>query len=338
MKTLTLILAVLGWAGAVAASDGPLPVGAGTLDLPGIETVVLYPTSSAAPTSLLADNPVFVGVPVVRDGAVAAGVHPVALLSHGYSGLWRNQIWLAEELARAGYIAVLPSHPGTTFGDMDPSWALHPADRPQQMSRVLDGLLADAEFAAHIDASRISVIGHSLGGSTALMMAGGEFSGPRLMEACGGSTDKLVCLLYRNGGAGQSTTPASARDPRITAAVLLDMEGIQGFTPESLADLSIPVLALAAGIEDPRLPLGWESRMQSQRLPAATSRYAEMIGATHFTFMSECKPGAEEILEEDAYICQGETAPRATLHQEIAAIILRFLNAGTQLESALQSL
>ncbi|EGJ20323.1 hypothetical protein RSWS8N_19224 [Cereibacter sphaeroides WS8N] len=41
----------------------------------------------------------------------------MVLLSHGYSGLWRNQAWLAEKLAHAGFIAVAFNQPGTTFGD-----------------------------------------------------------------------------------------------------------------------------------------------------------------------------------------------------------------------------
>ncbi len=50
--------------------------GAAKLNAPHISEV-LYPTSSGAPTNLLAVTPVFVGVPVVRNGAVAAGLHPV---------------------------------------------------------------------------------------------------------------------------------------------------------------------------------------------------------------------------------------------------------------------
>ncbi|PIL21428.1 hypothetical protein P775_04515 [Puniceibacterium antarcticum] len=313
------------------------PVGFAALTTPGIDSVVWYPTSETTPVTIVAENPVFVGVPVVQNASVAGGLHPVAVLSHGYSGMWRNQAWLAERLASAGYIVASLNHPGTTYGDMDPLWASEPSNRPKQLSRVLDALLADKSLAPQIDRNRISVIGHSLGGSTALMLAGGAFSTARLLEACGDSTDKMVCTVYRKDGAEADAPLATTRDSRIIAAVLLDMEGIRGFTPESLNSLPIPVLALAAGIEDPALPLGWESREQGARLPTATSRYAEIIGATHFSFMSACKPGAEDLLGEDAYVCRGETAPRVELHAEIANTIIRFLNAGTQLVSALQT-
>lgn len=335
MRILTLLLLCL--TGAMAASADPAPVGFRALAVPGIEAVAWYPTDQSAPVTEVAGNPVFVGVPVVKDAPVAGSAHPVALLSHGFSGLWRNQAWLAEDLARAGFIAVAINHPGTTFGDMDPDWAQHLADRPTQISHALDALLADPELGSRVDQGRISVIGHSLGGSTALLLAGGVFDPSRLIEACGEDTTRIVCTVYRRGGLSAQMAPVAARDPRISAAVLLDMEGIHAFTPDSLAQLAVPVLALVSGVEDPALPLGWEGRRQAANLPAANSRYAEIIGATHFSFMSTCKPGAAEALGEEAYVCEGETAPRPELHAEIAAMTLRFLSRDRHLVSALQS-
>jgi predicted dienelactone hydrolase len=336
MRSLTYVFMFL-CLGTAASAQAIQPVGLRSLAVPGIEAVVWYPTATSDPVTMVADNPVFVGVPVVMNAPVEAGPHPVALLSHGFSGLWRNQAWLAERLAQDGYIAVALNHPGTTFGDIDPAWATHLADRPQQVSRVLDALLADGALGPQIDQKQISVIGHSLGGSTALMLAGAVFDRALLQDACADDTTKIVCIVYRKGGMTAATPPVSARDPRISAAVLLDMEGIRGFKPESLGKLSIPVLALVSGVEDPALPLGWEGRRQSALLPTARTRYAEIIGATHFSFMSECKPGAAAKLAADAYVCIGETAPRADLHIEIAQTVIRFLAGDRQLVSALQS-
>ena len=332
---LTLVAATT--APADPASVAPSPVGFRTLDVPGIETVVWYPTKQSAPVTMVADNRVFDGVPVVRNAAIAGTARPVALLSHGYSGLWRNQAWLAARLARAGVIAVAVNHPGTTFGDMDPDWAMDLDARPQQVSRVLDALLADPQLGPRIDHQRISVIGHSLGGSTALLLSGGVFDPALLVDACGDDTRKLLCTLYLAGGLRQEMAPVSARDPRISAAVLLDMEGIHAFPRDSLAQLAVPVLALVSGVEDPALPLGWEGRTQAARLPAAISRYAEIPGATHFSFMSTCKEGAVQLLGEEAFVCEGETAPRPDLHAEMARMVLNFLRNGKNLAFALQS-
>ncbi|MGD9864784.1 MAG: alpha/beta hydrolase family protein [Pseudodonghicola sp.] len=337
LALLILGLAVATTASADPASTNPASAGFRTLAVPGLQAVAWYPTEQSAPVTTVAGNEVFVGVPVVSDAAISGTAHPVALLSHGYSGLWRNQAWLAERLVRAGFIAVALNQPGTTFGDMKPAWATDLAERPHQVSRVLDAVLADPQLGPRIDRERISVIGHSLGGSTALFLAGGTFDPPLLVEACGSNTVKLLCNLYRKGGLTATMAPVSARDPRISAAVLLDMEGIRGFTPDSLSRLPVPVLALVSGVEDPALPLGWEGRTQAALLPAATSRYAEIVGATHFSFMSICRPGAAEMLQQDAFVCEGETVPRPELHAEIARMVVNFLRTDKRLAFALQS-
>ena len=202
---------------------------------------------------------------------------------------------------------------------------------------MLDVVLADPQLGPRIDHERISVIGHSLGGSTALLLSGGVFDPALLVKACGDDTSKLLCTVYRAGGLARTMAPVTARDPRVSAAVLLDMEGIRAFTPESLVQLAVPVLALVSGVEDPALPLGWEGRTQAARLPAATSRYAEIPGATHFSFMSACKAGAAQLLEEEAFVCERETAPRPELHADIARMVLNFLRSGKHLAFALQS-
>lgn len=129
---------------------------------------------------------------------------------------------------------------------------------------MLDAVLEDPQLGPRADQERISVIGHSLGGSTALLLSGGVFDPPQLVEACGDDTRKLLCIVYRAGGLSKTMAPVTARDPRISAAVLLDMEGIHAFTPASLAQLAVPVLALVSGVEDPALPLGWEGRTQAR--------------------------------------------------------------------------
>ena len=299
--------------------------------------MIWYPTEQTAPISKVAENKVFFGVEVVADAPVSSGNHPLVILSHGYSGLWRNQAWLADYLARAGYVVAAFDHAGTSYSNMDPSWANKLARRPHQISEILTALLANETVGGRIDHSRISVIGHSLGGSSALFLAGGIFEPARLIEACGDDTDKLLCKLYRAGGLSKDMEAVSAHDQRISSIVLLDMEGVRAFTPESLGAINIPVLALVSGVEDPALPLHWEGRQQAALLPTSISRYSEIVGATHFSFMSLCKPGAIEMLEEEAFVCKGETAPREQLHQQIAQTVITFLNSGRQMVSALQA-
>lgn len=71
----------------------------------------------------------------------------------------------------------------------------------------------------------------------------------------------------------------------------------------------------------------------AKRLPPASSRYVEISDASHFSFLSVCKPGAHAMLEEDVpgdgIICQdGDSArPRQVIQQQITSQIAEFLQA-----------
>lgn len=68
-----------------------------------------------------------------------------------------------------------------------------------------------------------------------------------------------------------------------------------------------------------------------KRLPKASTQYVQIPDATHFSFMSICKPGAIALIEEsspgDGMICRdGEGArPRAQIQQQIVGLITEFL-------------
>jgi len=69
----------------------------------------------------MGENQAFYGVSVVKDAPPSdEALRPLVVFSHGYSGTWRNLSWLAEELAKEGYIVAAPDHPGTTAFNMNP--------------------------------------------------------------------------------------------------------------------------------------------------------------------------------------------------------------------------
>ncbi|MFA0070346.1 alpha/beta hydrolase family protein, partial [Vibrio breoganii] len=103
---------------------------------------------------------------------------PVVLLSHGYRGNWRNQNWLATELASRGYIVAATDHPGTTSFNQSPEQAAKWWERPQDMSRILDYLLSETSWKQFANAEHVTAIGHSLGGWTVMQLAGARLDRP----------------------------------------------------------------------------------------------------------------------------------------------------------------
>jgi fermentation-respiration switch protein FrsA (DUF1100 family) len=61
--------------------------------------------------------------------------------------------------------------------------------RARDMSRTIDGVLAEARFAASVDRSRIGAAGFSLGGYTVLEVAGARTSLERFTDYCDRTQD-----------------------------------------------------------------------------------------------------------------------------------------------------
>ncbi|WP_236180814.1 alpha/beta hydrolase family protein [Pseudomonas mosselii] len=301
-----------------------------------LELAVWYPTATTATPQLIGDTPVFVGDPAVRDAPPAAGAHPLVVLSHGYRGNWGNQSWLASTLVQRGYIVAAVNHPGTTTRNRDPEAAAQLWQRPIDLQRAIDAVMAQPARFGAVAAGKIAVAGHSLGGWTALEIAGARFDAERFVQDCIAHPQLASCGVYKQ--INPDSSPASKarladdlRDKRVTAIVTLDLGLSRGMTNASLAALPVPTLVIAAGAPSEDLPAQLESADLAKRLPQATSRYVEIEDASHFSFLSMCKPGAWALLEEEApgdgVICRdGDNArPRALIQQQIALQITEFL-------------
>ncbi|WP_439530788.1 alpha/beta hydrolase family protein [Pannonibacter sp.] len=289
-----------------------------------------YPARGGGTLGIVGENRVFHGIEAVRDAVPDGQDHPLVVLSHGYGGSWRNLNWLAGELVAQGYVVAAPDHPGTTTFNRDPAFAAEIWERPKDLSRVIDAVLADPALAGDVDASRIAAIGHSLGGWTVTAAAGARFDTRRFAEDCAKGHSPRACGLLQELGLDNPRVEADLKDPRIGAFVSLDLGLARGFTPESLNQLGVPALIFGAGVDIGDLPARLESGYLAEHLPAVTSTYVEMPDAMHFSFMQLCKPGAVELIEEetpgDGIVCKdGRGRSREDLHSVISAEVIDFL-------------
>ncbi|MDR3418278.1 MAG: alpha/beta fold hydrolase [Nevskia sp.] len=155
---------------------------------PGRKAVVWYPSTASAASFAYS---VKQSSSVALDGAPAGcGRMPLILFSHGWKGCAIQSIFITEQLARYGFIVAAPDHLDAACDQQGraPMQSTRPTppffhpeqwtddsygDRHEDMVALLDHLLHSPEFGPRIDAQRIGLIGHSLGGYTVLGMAGG---------------------------------------------------------------------------------------------------------------------------------------------------------------------
>lgn len=302
-----------------------------------------YPTETKGPGEPIGENPIFVGYPALRNAPAVATPAPFILISHGSGGNLTNQGWLASALASQGMIVATLNHPGTTTGDNRPPTASRLWERPQDIQRVIDAALAPTAAilppGAKVDPQRIGVIGHSLGAFTALWIAGARFDPVRFAAHCREKPHFAACRVAADyqlpqAAPGQTLLSADHRDARVRAFVALDIGLANAFSPESLAAITRPVLLVPADQPNPQLPpLEETGYVHTHLAPTVRAEFGPK-GASHFSFMPICKPGAGALLAaeapDDVIVCQdGPGADRASLHQQVIDHVTVFLkNSG----------
>lgn len=286
-------------ASALLASAGPVNAqnaGYRTLTVTGdspMTVALFYPTA-------VADRPVPMGpwVPVVAPGAPASDVKlkGLILLSHGTSGTELNHHNLGTRLARDGYLVAAVRHPGDNWQDRSlVTSGRYFSERPLQLSRVLDALLASPEWGKRIPTERIGAVGHSAGGYSVLALAGAQADRQRSAQHCRTvSDDPGYCSLAKGPGgevpaaaaassAATDAQPVSVADRRIRAVVVLAPMAVV-FTAESLAAITVPVRVIMAE-HDAVLEGKYHGQYVVANLPRAQA--STVAGAGHFAFMAQ---------------------------------------------------
>jgi predicted dienelactone hydrolase len=199
---------------------------------------------------------------VCVDGPIAPGRFPLVLISHGSGGsplLYRS---VSLHLARHGCIVAALKHAGNTLGDDAPADTLENfRSRPRQMVEVLEALLTDRTLGGAISAAPVTAIGHSLGGYTALCVAGAQpWSRAR----------ELISVVH---------------DSRIGALVLLAPVCGPFLAPQALSQVVAPILALTA--EHDALTPDSEIRTALAGVPDQDRVTIRMVpNAGHYSFLS----------------------------------------------------
>jgi predicted dienelactone hydrolase len=213
-----------------------------------------------------------------------------------------------------------------------------PWERVADLSALLDQMLADPKFGSHIDQSRVFAAGHSAGGATVIMLAGGEFSGDEIAKFCSSPATardssceprELIAKsiaeveeLRKHDPAVQASlarAKRSYRDERVRAVVAMAPAVGPAFTEATLRAIATAVFIVTAK-EDAVTPPATNALRYARFIPDA--RLLTVPGnANHFTFGSDCTDEGRRALES----CRdGAGTDRSEVHELVAQRVLRF--------------
>lgn len=242
----------------------------------------------------------------------------LVLISHGFAGNRTSHADLAQSLVAQGYTVAAPTHPDLAgLESDDPS--LDPLTlRPRHLSLTIDAL----EDGAGTSFESVSVIGHSLGGYSALRLAGLQPNLDGTLDRhCEETDDHILCSARARA---RFETLAARNDDfsddRVAHAVLL----APGYGPLFGQETLLPradVLVVAAG-DDTELP-GDQVDDLVNRLGAGAE--SSTVDGGHFVFLRPCTDSEAADLPT---ICDDpEGIDRVAMHADLGTRVATFVEA-----------
>jgi predicted dienelactone hydrolase len=201
-----------------------------------------------------------------------SGPFPLLVHSHGSAGLRYISSFYTEELASYGYIVAAPDHAGDTtidrLANAGTELNVTAWNRPNDVKAVIDAMINRASpeagaFAVSVNADRIAVSGHSMGGFTALAMATG-FANDQGVFAPDLRVDAVIAMAPATGGSFGSL-----------------------LSDEDLAALTIPTM-LIVGQDDKVTPVASHVTRPWALAQAKPFYRVELVAAEHQSFTDVC--------------------------------------------------
>lgn len=222
---------------------------------------------------------------------------PLVVISSGFGANRTFLGYLARHLASYGLTVASMEHPGSNM-----TWLTQPTtealpdtllsaaefvERPQDISFILDRLARlnrqPGALQGKLNTNQVSVIGHSLGGYTALALAGAELNLDGLRAFCQeriplglSPADWLQCTAV-----DLEEKQINLRDDRIAQAIALNPVIGRLFGPAGLAKVAVPTLILSS-TDDSLTPALSHQLQPFSQLPQP-KYLLTAIGATHLS-------------------------------------------------------
>ncbi|MEH2284272.1 MAG: alpha/beta hydrolase [Nostoc sp.] len=238
----------------------------------------------------------------------------VIVISHGLGLDSSNFQYLATHLASYGFAVVVPNHPGSDAKQLRSLLKGHAIevaepsefqDRPMDVTYILNqlqkGNQSDSRFKGRLNLQQVGVFGQSLGGYTALALAGAKINFEQLKQDCQPAalqkTWNMSLLLQCRAlelGISKSGKDYNLRDERVKAAIAVNPITSSIFGKAGLSQIKTPVMivsssddTVAPALSEQILPFSWLANSQ---------KYLVMlVGGTHFSIIGNGNPANQQV-------------------------------------------
>ena len=245
---------------------------------------------------------------------------PIVVISPGFSSEPMAFDYLGKHLATHGIAVAIPEHIGsgknhkTAVLQGRKEFVINPVEfveRPLDIKYVLDELellaLSDPFFKKRLNIDEVGVIGHSLGGYTALALAGAKINNRKLRDRCQNKKIVLnISLLLQCRASELPSLPYQLKDERIKGVIAVSPISSVVFGSESLSQINVPTM-IVAGSKDIVAPVIQEQIYPFTWLKTPVKYLALMNPADHFSNSGAAEKRAfestfiEEIMGESSY-------------------------------------
>ncbi|MDZ8187782.1 MAG: alpha/beta hydrolase [Nostoc sp. ChiSLP02] len=238
----------------------------------------------------------------------------VIVISHGLGLDSSNFQYLAAHLASYGFAVAVPNHPDSDTKKLRSLLNKHAnelaqtnefQDRPLDVTYILNQLQKanqfDSRFKNRLNVQNVGVFGQSLGGYTALALAGAKINFHKLKQDCqltGLKKTWNMSLLLQCGALELSIRHSgkdyNLRDERVKAAIAVNPITSSIFGEAGLNQIKTPVMivsssddTVAPALSEQILPFSWLANSQ---------KYLVMlVGGTHFSTIGNGNPANQQV-------------------------------------------
>ncbi len=295
-------------------------------------TEVWYP-SHAKPVA--EQSSPFIRIPTARNASISPGTFPLILFSHGTGGGRLTVEWFCAGLASRGFIVAAVDHFGNTFDNPIPIEFVKFWERPQDIRFILDQLLSTSEISSSIDLNRIGAAGFSLGGYTAIALAGGKMDYQALVNYSKTESGKkeaeipempgLISFLEKPEIHELFKKAPPLKDNRIKSVFVMAPAIGQAFpTGTNLKDVLVPIYIVAAA-KDQIAPVKTNAAHYAATI--ANSKYKVISSdAGHYVFLNEANDGLKN--EAPLFFSDPPGVSRKLVHEQVLELAFDHFKKG----------